>query len=154
MAEYELPDECFYTREDEWVRHEGDKAYVGVTDYAQDQLGDMVFVELPEVGATVSQGEVFGVVESVKAVSDLYAPISGEVVEVNTDLSEEPTPSWGIVNLKAGFTSNSWRIQLILGNIFDKTYHEHFSYLRNPYRTGAILNEPGRNVTINLGWRY
>lgn len=90
MAEYELPDECFYTREDEWVRHEGDKAYVGVTDYAQDQLGDMVFVELPEVGATVSQGEVFGVVESVKAVSDLYAPISGEVVEVNTDLSEAP----------------------------------------------------------------
>jgi len=90
MAEYELPEECFYTREDEWVRHEGDKAYIGVTDYAQDQLGDMVFVELPEVGATVSQGEVFGVIESVKAVSDLYAPISGEVVEVNTDLSEAP----------------------------------------------------------------
>jgi glycine cleavage system H protein len=90
MAEYELPEECFYTREDEWVRHEGSVAYIGVTDYAQDQLGDIVFVELPEVGATVSQGETFGVIESVKAVSDLYAPLSGEVVEVNTDLAETP----------------------------------------------------------------
>ena len=87
----------------------------------------------------------FGEIEGVGAASQ---------DRVNTDLSEEPTSSWGIVNLKAGFTSNSWRIQLILGNIFDKTYHEHFSYLRNPYRTGAILNEPGRNVTMNLGWRY
>ena len=90
MAEYELPDECFYTREDEWVRHDGDKAYIGITDYAQDQLGDIVFVELPEVGASISQGETFGVIESVKTVSDLYGPISGEVVEVNTDLVESP----------------------------------------------------------------
>ena len=90
MAEYELPEECFYTREDEWVRHDGDVAYIGVTDYAQDQLGDIVFVELPELGATLSQGDTFGVIESVKAVSDLYAPISGKVVEVNTELSETP----------------------------------------------------------------
>ena len=90
MSEHELPEECFYTREDEWVRHDGDRAYVGVTDYAQDQLGDIVFLELPAVGAVVSQGEVFGVVESVKAVSDLYAPISGKVLEVNEDLSETP----------------------------------------------------------------
>ncbi len=90
MAGYELPEECFFTREDEWVRHEGDKAYIGVTDYAQDQLGDIVFVELPEVGATLAQGETFGLIESVKAVSDLHGPISGEVVEVNTDLSETP----------------------------------------------------------------
>ena len=90
MAEYELPEECFYTREDEWVRHDGDKAYIGVTDYAQDQLGDIVFVELPAVGSTVAAGETFGVVESVKAVSDLYCPISGEVLEVNEDLAETP----------------------------------------------------------------
>ncbi|MEE2662914.1 MAG: glycine cleavage system protein GcvH [Myxococcota bacterium] len=90
MAEFELPEECFYTREDEWVRHDGTVAYLGVTDYAQDQLGDIVFVELPEVGATLSQGEPFGVIESVKAVSDLYAPLSGEVVEVNGDLADAP----------------------------------------------------------------
>ena len=90
MAEYELPEECFYTREDEWVRHDGANATIGVTDYAQDQLGDIVFVELPDVGATIAQGETFGVIESVKAVSDLYAPISGEVIEVNADLTESP----------------------------------------------------------------
>lgn len=90
MAEYELPEECFYTREDEWVRHDGDVAYIGVTDYAQSQLGDIVFVELPEAGSTIAQGETFGVVESVKAVSDLYAPLSGEVKEVNGDLTETP----------------------------------------------------------------
>ena len=90
MAEYELPEECFYTREDEWVRHDGDVAFIGVTDYAQDQLGDIVFVELPSVGSTIAQGDTFGVIESVKAVSDLYAPISGKVVEVNEDLTETP----------------------------------------------------------------
>ncbi|MEE3329460.1 MAG: glycine cleavage system protein GcvH [Myxococcota bacterium] len=90
MADYEIPDENFYTREDEWVRHEGDKAVIGITDYAQDQLGDIVFVELPEVGSSIQMGETFGVVESVKAVSDLYAPITGTVLEVNTDLVEAP----------------------------------------------------------------
>ena len=73
---------------------------------------------------------------------------------VNTDLNEEPTPGWSIVNLKGGFTSGSWRLQLILGNLFDRTYHEHYSYLRNPFRNGFVLNEPGRNVTVSLGWRY
>ena len=90
MADYELPEECFYTREDEWVRHDGDIAYIGITDYAQDQLGDIVFVELPEVGSTINAGETFGVIESVKAVSDLHAPISGEVREVNVDLTDAP----------------------------------------------------------------
>jgi iron complex outermembrane receptor protein len=73
---------------------------------------------------------------------------------VNTDLNEEPTPGWGIVNLKGGFTSGSWRLQLILGNLFDKTYHEHYSHLRNPFRNGFVVNEPGRNVSVNLGWRH
>ena len=90
MADYDIPDENFYTREDEWVRHDGDKAVIGITDYAQDQLGDIVFVELPEVGSEIQLGETFGVVESVKAVSDLFAPISGRVIDVNTDLLDSP----------------------------------------------------------------
>ena len=90
MAEYNIPDECFYSREDEWVRVEGEEALIGVTDYAQQQLGDVVFVELPEVGSQLQRGEGFGVIESVKAVSDLYAPISGEVLEVNGELADRP----------------------------------------------------------------
>ena len=90
MADYDIPQELRYTREDEWVRLEGERVVLGVTDYAQQQLGDVVFVELPAVGATVERGEPFGVVESVKAVADLFAPITGEVVEVNTALAEAP----------------------------------------------------------------
>jgi glycine cleavage system H protein len=84
------PQDCKYTKDHEWVRLEGDIATVGITDYAQSELGDVVFVELPEVGATVTQGQTFGVVESVKAASDLYAPVSGEVLEVNPALAESP----------------------------------------------------------------
>ena len=90
MADYEIPGDLRYTREDEWIRVEGDRVTIGVTDYAQQQLGDIVFVELPAVGATVERGEPFGVIESVKAVSDLYAPVSGEVVEANPDLANHP----------------------------------------------------------------
>jgi len=90
VAEYEFPNNLRYSTEDEWTRTENGRVTVGVTDYAQSQLGDIVFVELPEVGRSVEKGEPFGVIESVKAVSDLYAPISGEIVEVNTDLAERP----------------------------------------------------------------
>lgn len=90
MAEYEIPGGLRYTHEDEWARMEEDRVTVGVTDYAQQQLGDVVFVELPAVGATVERGEPFGVIESVKAVSDLYSPVSGEVVEVNAELANHP----------------------------------------------------------------
>jgi glycine cleavage system H protein len=79
-----------YTREHEWAKIEGDRARVGITAYAQEQLGDVVFVELPKVGAKVTAMKPFGVVESVKAVSDLYAPLSGEVVEVNAGLPKKP----------------------------------------------------------------
>jgi glycine cleavage system H protein len=85
-----FPDELKYTEEHEWVLVEGDVATIGVSDFAQDQLGDIVFVELPEVGDTLEVGDSFGVVESVKAVSDVYAPVSGEVVEVNEALPDEP----------------------------------------------------------------
>lgn len=85
-----IPKELRYTREHEWAKQEGDKVRVGITDYAQEQLGDVVFVELPKAGAKVTASKAFGVVESVKAVSDLFAPVSGEVVEANGELTKKP----------------------------------------------------------------
>jgi glycine cleavage system H protein len=85
-----VPEELQYTKSHEWVRTEGDTATIGITDYAQEELGDIVFVELPEEGATFDAGDSFGTVESVKAVSDLYAPVGGEVVEVNEALGDNP----------------------------------------------------------------
>lgn len=84
------PDDLRYSKEHEWVRVEDDTATIGITSFAADELGDIVFIELPEVGSTLSQFGTFGVVESVKAVSDLYAPVSGEVVAVNETLRDSP----------------------------------------------------------------
>jgi len=84
------PDDLVYSREHEWVRADGTSATIGITSFAADELGDIVYVELPEVGSSLSQFASFGVVESVKAVSDLFAPISGEVVEVNEALRDAP----------------------------------------------------------------
>ncbi len=86
-----LTEDLLFSKEHEWLRLDGDTATVGITEYAQDSLGDIVYVELPRVGAEVSQFANTGVVESVKAVSDLYTPISGEVVEVNAALEEDPS---------------------------------------------------------------
>ena len=85
-----VPADLRYTKDHEWVRVEGDTATIGVTDFAANQLGDVVFVDLPDVGRKVDQFATFGVVESVKAVSDLYAPLSGDVVDVNGDLGSKP----------------------------------------------------------------
>jgi len=85
-----VPAELKYTKSHEWVSVDGDVATVGITDHAQDLLGDMVFIELPDVGATFSKGDDCAVVESVKAASDVYSPVSGEVVEVNEDLADSP----------------------------------------------------------------
>jgi len=85
-----VPTDLRYTKDHEWVRSDGDTATVGVTAYAADQLGDIVFVELPEAGRSLEQFAAFGVVESVKAVSDLFAPVSGEVAAVNADLRTSP----------------------------------------------------------------
>jgi len=85
-----VPADLKYTREHEWTKVEGDRARIGITAFAQEQLGDVVFVELPKIGARVSAMKGFGVVESVKAVSDLFAPLPGEVVEVNGELSKKP----------------------------------------------------------------
>ncbi len=84
------PTDLKYTKDHEWVRLSGSEARVGITDYAQKQLGDVVYLELPDVGRRVKKGEVFGTIESVKAVSELYAPVGGEVTEVNTALTEKP----------------------------------------------------------------
>jgi glycine cleavage system H protein len=86
----EIPKELRYSREHEWVAVEEGIATIGITDYAQEQLGDVVYVELPEVGAQVTKDEAFGVVESVKAVSDIYAPVSGTVTEINVPLPNSP----------------------------------------------------------------
>jgi glycine cleavage system H protein len=86
----DFPDELKYTEEHEWLLVEDELVTVGITDFAQDSLGDIVFVELPEVGTMLVAGKPFGVVESVKAVSDVYAPISGEVIEVNEELPDSP----------------------------------------------------------------
>ena len=84
------PSDLKYTKEHEWIKVDGTEATVGITDFAQQQLGDIVFVELPAVGRQLKQGEVFGTVESVKAVSELFAPVSGEVVAVNSELGTHP----------------------------------------------------------------
>ena len=88
MASWKTPSDLKYLKTDEWVRIEGDTATIGISDYAQDQLNDIVFVELPEVGEALNKGERFASVESVKAASDVYMPISGTITEVNTDLSD------------------------------------------------------------------
>ncbi len=85
-----VPKDLRYSKEHEWVKVEGDEAVIGITDHAQEQLGDVVYVELPSVGQQLQQFKTFGVVESVKAASDLYAPISGEVAAVNGELSKAP----------------------------------------------------------------
>ena len=90
MSEYSIPDDSLYTKHDEWLRVDGNIPFVGITDYAQQQLGDIVFVELPAVGTTIQMDETYGVIESVKAVSDLYAPVTGEVIAINSELADNP----------------------------------------------------------------
>jgi glycine cleavage system H protein len=87
---FDIPDDRRYQDSHEWARTDGDAVRIGISDFAQDELGDVVFVEFPEVGEAISAGEAFGVVESIKAVSDLYAPISGEVTSVNEALLDRP----------------------------------------------------------------
>lgn len=105
-----VPTDLRYTKDHEWVKVDGDTATIGITDFAAAQLGDVVFVELPDPGRTVEQFGTFGVVESVKAVSDLYAPIAGEVVETNPDLSGNPE----LVN--ADPFGGGWMIKVRVGD--------------------------------------
>ncbi len=86
----QVPEKLKYTKEHEWVRVEGNTAFIGITDFAQDELGDIVFVEVPDEGSLLVAEQTFGTVESVKTVSDLFAPVSGKVIQVNADLGEHP----------------------------------------------------------------
>ncbi|MFC1744491.1 glycine cleavage system protein GcvH [Candidatus Riflebacteria bacterium] len=108
----QINENCNYTKEHEWIRKEDNSEFflVGLTDFAQDQLGDVVFVELPEVGAEVKQGKAFGVVESVKTASDLLAPVSGEVVAINDSLENEPH------NVNESPYENGWMIKIKVTN--------------------------------------
>ena len=90
ISELQFPNDYLYAEDHEWAKPEGDKVRVGISDYAQDQLGDIVFVELPQVGTRRTKGEQFGTVESVKAVSELYMPVGGEVLSVNKTIEESP----------------------------------------------------------------
>lgn len=90
MAEIKTPSELKYTKNDEWVKIEGDTATIGISDYAQDALNDIVYVEFPDVGASFKQGATFGVVESVKAASDVFMPIGGTITDVNKSLEDSP----------------------------------------------------------------
>lgn len=90
IGELNLPEDVFYTKDHEWAKRDGEVVVVGISDYAQDQLGDIVFVELPEVGDSFAAGDEFGTLESVKAVSELYLPIGGEIFAVNEDLEDSP----------------------------------------------------------------
>ena len=105
-----VPKDLRYTKDHEWVKVDGDVATIGVTDYAAGQLGDVVFVDLPAVGKAVDQFATFGVVESVKAVSDLYAPLSGEVTDVNAELGSKPE----LVNSDP--FGAGWMIRVKVGN--------------------------------------
>jgi len=87
----EFPDELYYSKEHIWLRVAGGRGKIGITDYAQQELGEIVFLSLPEENSLIEQGDVFGTVESSKTIADLYAPVSGEIVSVNKDLEEEPT---------------------------------------------------------------
>jgi glycine cleavage system H protein len=106
----EFPDGLYYTKDHEWGSEEEGILVVGITDYAQGELGDVVFVELPEEGTIVKAGEPFGVVESVKSVSDLYSPVSGEVVEVNRDLEGEPE------TVNTSPYDRGWMIKIAMSN--------------------------------------
>lgn len=106
----DFPDDLKYTEEHEWVSLEENIAIIGISDFAQSQLGDVVFVELPEIGDELEAGKPFGVVESVKAVSDLFAPLSGEVIEVNEELNDSPE----MINTSA--YEDGWIVKIRLSN--------------------------------------
>jgi len=91
MATFHIPDELYYTKEHEWAQVDENIVTVGITEFAQEQLGEIVYVELPEEGQKVTQGQTFGVIESVKAASDLYSPVSGTVIEINAGLNDDPS---------------------------------------------------------------
>lgn len=129
MAELQFPQDLSYSAEHEWIAHSDGTWTMGITDYAQDQLGDLVFVELPEAGDTFAKGDVFGSVESVKSVSELYCPVDCEVVEVNPALEDDPN----LVNTDP--YGKGWMIKVTPANVGDK----EILLSREDYLTGVGL---------------
>jgi glycine cleavage system H protein len=107
----DTPTDLKYSKDHEWIRVEGDKVVVGITDYAQGELGDVVFVELPEIGKKLEKGEAFGTIEAVKAVSDLYCPVSGEIAEINDKLEGDPA----LVNQSP--YEDGWMVKVIVSDM-------------------------------------
>jgi glycine cleavage system H protein len=105
-----FPENIKYTADHEWIRLEGKFCWVGITDYAQSELGDIVYIELPAVGSKVEKGKSFGTIEAVKAVSDVFAPVAGEVVEMNTELKNHPE----VVNKDP--YSNGWMVKIVISD--------------------------------------
>ena len=110
----QFPADLFYTKDHEWIRLEGDTAIIGITDFAQDQLGDIVFVDIPSVGDSMEAEAVFGSVEAVKTVSDLFLPLAGEVVEMNSDL--DSNPEW----VNSDPYGKGWMVKIRLADASDR----------------------------------
>ena len=109
-----IPEKLLYTKEHEWVKKEDGKVTIGITDFAQSQLGDIIFLELPEVGQKIVSGEPFGEIEAVKTVSELYAPINGTIIEINEDLEDNPD------NINQDCYGSGWIIKVELDGALDK----------------------------------
>ena len=109
-----IPEKLLYTKEHEWVKKEDEQVTIGITDFAQSQLGDIIFLELPEVGQKIVSGEPFGEIEAVKTVSELYAPINGTIIEVNEDLEDNPD------NINQDCYGSGWIIKVELDGALDK----------------------------------
>ena len=109
-----IPEKLLYTKEHEWVKKEDGQVTIGITDFAQSQLGDIIFLELPEVGQKIVSGEPFGEIEAVKTVSELYAPINGTVIEINEDLEDNPD------NINQDCYGSGWIIKVELNGALDK----------------------------------
>ena len=109
-----IPEKLLYTKEHEWVKKENGQVTIGITDFAQSQLGDIIFLELPEVGQKIVSGEPFGEIEAVKTVSELYAPINGTIIEINEDLEDNPD------NINQDCYGSGWIIKVELDGALDK----------------------------------
>ncbi len=127
----------------------GSATYLRGTQDPVPELG-IVSTDLPEMPPL--SGRLAVRWQNTKIFAEAEGVASDSQNDVNDDLNESPTPGWGIVNLKTGYSSGHWRVQVILSNLFDRTYHEHFSYQRNPYRSDFVINEPGRNLSVTFGW--
>jgi len=129
----------------------GSATYVRGTQDPMPDLG-IYSTNLPEMPPL--SGRLAARWQNTKIFAEIEGIGSASQNQVDEDLNEATTPGWAVLNLKTGYSSGRWRVQLILANVFNRTYHEHFSYQRNPYRTGYVINEPGRNLSLTFGWSY